>query len=214
MADPKKPYSPTPFQTPSSLSSFTVPLTTYLSTVRSPSGSALEGIGTGCVLIDPRTAKVLLLQRAPHDSMPLRWEVPGGAVDEEDASVLQGAARELFEEAGLVAARFLGAVGGQEEDGPPLVEEFFTRRGRRVGKITFLVEVAESTSRQLADGGADGDIVVTLDPNEHAAFLWVGEDEARAKKTAGGMEIEFTTERQADRVLEAFNLWRKFEDNR
>ncbi len=40
--------------------------------------------------------KLLLLQRAAHDSMPLHWEVPGGAVDDEDESVLpRPSARDL-----------------------------------------------------------------------------------------------------------------------
>jgi 8-oxo-dGTP pyrophosphatase MutT (NUDIX family) len=49
--------------------------------------------------------RLLLMQRAASDSLPLLWEVPGGALDPEDPTVLHGAARELWEEAGLATKK-------------------------------------------------------------------------------------------------------------
>lgn len=65
----------------------------------------LDGLATGAVVFNPE-GKVFVLRRASHDSMPNRGEVPGGAVDAEDPTILHGAARELMEEAGLEATRF------------------------------------------------------------------------------------------------------------
>ncbi|KAM0518088.1 hypothetical protein ACHAPE_004493 [Trichoderma viride] len=53
-----------------------------------------DGIGTSAFVFDAQN-RVLLVQRAAHDSMPNLWEAPGGAVDAEDASVLHGCAREM-----------------------------------------------------------------------------------------------------------------------
>jgi 8-oxo-dGTP pyrophosphatase MutT (NUDIX family) len=144
--------------------------------------------------------------------MPLCWEVPGGAVDDEDASVLHAAARELFEEAGLVATRFVAAVTG----GGDAPEEFHTRSGRRMGKVSFLVDVAGAPGQPEqpglvaggVGGGGDGGggIRVTLDPNEHVAYLWVTEEEARARR-AGDVEIIYTRQAQEDAILDAFRVW-------
>lgn len=159
-----------------------------------PTPSPGPGPGAEAVVEEEAPPRLLLVQRAPHDSMPLHWEVPGGAVDADDESVVHGAARELFEEAHLVATHFAAAVVGG--DAP---EEFFTRAGRRMGKISFLVDV--SGARE------PGGVQVTLDPNEHVAFLWVTEEEARARR-AGDVDIAYTRQAQEDAVIRAFQVWR------
>ncbi|KOS16769.1 hypothetical protein ESCO_004652 [Escovopsis weberi] len=58
-----------------------------------------------------REPRILLLRRAPEDSYPLSWELPGGSVDATDRSVLHAAARELWEETGLAARHFRACVG-------------------------------------------------------------------------------------------------------
>jgi len=63
-----------------------------------------DGLATGALVFNPQN-KILLVQRAATDSMPNKWEIPGGAADEEDPSLLHACARELWEEAGLVATR-------------------------------------------------------------------------------------------------------------
>ncbi|KAI8948254.1 NUDIX hydrolase domain-like protein [Xylaria longipes] len=81
------------------VANFNVPLGAYLET--SP---ALQGVCVGAFVFDD-VDRLLLVQRAPTDSYPLRWEVPGGAIDAEDESILHGLARELWEETGLRARR-------------------------------------------------------------------------------------------------------------
>ena len=47
--------------------------------------------------------RALLVRRAAWDSLPGRWELPGGKVDR-DEPVLEGLAREVEEETGLMLA--------------------------------------------------------------------------------------------------------------
>lgn len=46
---------------------------------------------------------------------------------------------------------------------------------------------------------------VKLDPKEHVDFLWVNEEEARLGK-CGDVEIKYTSDRQKQIVLGAFEL--------
>ena len=179
-------------------------------------GSADDGSATASQSQGPR---VLLIQRAPQDSMPLHWETPGGGCDDDDTSVLHACARELREEAGLTAT----AVGplvrcsaaGVDEGGAPgsltrtpggpergevMGAHFFhTRRGKLVCKFYFVVDVP---STQLAQ--------VTLDPAEHVKFVWASEEEVLNQRMNGadGISLMFTTTEQRSVILEAFRLWK------
>ncbi|RYP51410.1 hypothetical protein DL768_003279 [Monosporascus sp. mg162] len=148
---------------------------------------------------DAQERRILLLQRAPTDSMPLRWEVPGGACDHEDETLLHAAARELWEESGLRAASIEALVfsGSGTGTGTGVIDRdvFFSRRGLRLRKFSFVV-------------GVKGPANVRLDPAEHAAFLWVTEEEARRGR-CGDVALEFTTPRQREVVLEAFKMMRE-----
>ena len=221
---------------PSISSRFLLPVKTYLerySTVTYKSSSyTIAGVGSGAIVITTslapqphasgtqRQPRVLLIRRAAHDSMPNRWETPGGAVDDDDPTILHGVARELFEEAGLRAVGIEGFVG--EDEGGFV---FMTSRGRLVSKMSFLVTVD-------VDEGTDG---VKLDANEHSDYCWATEEECRKgqlrrkKKTwkepedasdgAGAsrtpdeedehMDIQFTTQDQKAIVLLGFELWNK-----
>ena len=46
--------------------------------------------------------RLLLVQRAAHDTYPLHQEIPGGMVDATDATISDALARELSEETGMV----------------------------------------------------------------------------------------------------------------
>lgn len=159
---------------------------------------------TGALVFSKVTGpdRILLIQRAAHDSMPLRWEIPGGACDDEDATLFYGLARELWEEAGLRLKRVVRQVGAEST--------FFTRRGLPVVKITFETEVEGSST-------PDGLAEVTLDANEHVRFLWATEDECRLGKVAvlgksgehEAVNIEFTTKAQKSIILLGFQLRRE-----
>jgi 8-oxo-dGTP pyrophosphatase MutT (NUDIX family) len=187
------------FTSDPSTSSFAVSAQTYLS--NHPS-AYYQYIATGALVFDrsspsssPPGPRILLIQRAEGDSMPGRWEIPGGGCDDDDASILHAVARELWEEAGLQAARVGPLVG------TPHV--FVSRSGKLVGKFNFLVEAA---GEPTADGRWD----VTLDPVEHQRFVWASEEEVRARRAVGGdVELSFTARHLEETVLEAFRLRRE-----
>ena len=112
--------------------------------------------------------------------------------------------RELWEETGLRAVEIGAEVGlgvgvrSLDPDGQKHV--FFTRSGRRVGKVCFLVGVER-------DG--DGGLVVRLDEHEHQAFCWASEEECRARRLEGVGEIRFTSREQEEIILEGFRLMKE-----
>lgn len=126
--------------------------------------------------------------------MPNKWEIPGGGVDASDPSILHGLVREVWEETGLRSRSVERLVGGEEGS------IFLTRRGLRVVKFEFEVVVEDGE-----DG--EGGLQVMLDEREHQRFLWVGEEDVRAKMVCG-VGIEFTTGRQEEVILEGFRLRR------
>ncbi|KAK5165703.1 uncharacterized protein LTR77_008626 [Saxophila tyrrhenica] len=191
MAQPADPLAKTNFTFADSLSPYNVSMKAWLT--QSNRQNELNGIATA-IVISSSENKVLLVQRAAHDSMPGRWEVPGGAVDEEDPTILHAAARELVEEAGLVAAHFTRVVSEKAGLDPGYV--FSNRAGTATWcRLTFAVEV-ESCER------------VTLDPNEHQAHVWATEQEVRDQRVEG-LEIPITTNSVQATILEAFRLKRE-----
>lgn len=109
----------------------------------------------------------LLIQRAPTDVGALAWEYPGGAC-ERDETIMEGTARELFEESGLIT-RSIDALLDEHE----LPEELLTEDAPSKWKFfSFLVEI-ESTE------GKDVKKMVKLDPKEHCAFIWATEEDVR-----------------------------------
>lgn len=71
----------------------------------------------------------------------------------------------------------------------------FVDGGKRWRLITFEAEV---------DGG-DGEAPppVTLDPEEHVAYLWATEEEVRARR-CGDVELDFAFKEFADMIMGAF----------
>ncbi|KAK0724155.1 NUDIX hydrolase domain-like protein [Lasiosphaeris hirsuta] len=176
-----------------SLAEWAVPSAVWLSTNQArltALGHKLSGLASGVVVFDA-AGRVLVMQRASTDSMPDRWEVPGGGVDATDASVVAGAARELWEEAGLVATRFRGLVtegpGGRE------LQVFPNRnRTRWYCRFAFVADVESCDA-------------VALDPNEHQAYAWATEGEIREERV-GGRETPITVPEMKLLILEAFRL--------
>jgi 8-oxo-dGTP pyrophosphatase MutT (NUDIX family) len=150
-----------------------------------------ELLATGAIVHDHSNPKrILLVQRAATDTMPNLWETPGGGCDEEDQSILHSVARELWEETGMKATKIGPLVGNGYI--------FHTRRGRVVGKFSFLVDVETEV---------DGNLVVRLDPNEHQNYLWVTEEEVKARKV-NDIDLAFTISRQEETILQAFEVLR------
>ncbi|KAF4453965.1 nudix protein [Fusarium austroafricanum] len=135
-----------------------------------------DSLATGALVFDAHN-RILLLQRAPDDSMPNKWEVPGGACDDSDDSVLYGCARELWEEAGLELRHIRHVIPDGMGGKPGAV--FTNRTGKRFYcKFSFEVDVVNTG-------------VVKLDPKEHRDFVWATEDEVKAQRI-GEREIPLT----------------------
>jgi len=183
-------HDPTPgFEADESLAQWTVPAKEWLST----HDKHWDGIASFNLVFNDRN-QVLIVQRASHDSMPNLWEAPGGAVDAEDVSILHGAARELREEASLVARRFNHSVS--EGPGLPPGQVFTNRTGTRVYcRFAFDVDVVDVNA-------------VKLDPHEHQDFAWATEEEIREQKM-GERPIPSTHEGTRKLFLEGFRLRRE-----
>lgn len=147
-------------------------------------------IATGALVfdtIDPITPRILLLQRSAEDSMPNRWEIPGGGCDDEDESILHAVARELWEEAGLKASHIGPSVGD-----PHL---FSSRSGKQICKFNFVVKAETNT---------EGRFEAKLDPEEHQRFVWASEAEVRTRKVKD-VDLDFTTQELVITVLQGLD---------
>lgn len=179
------------FSTHPSVQSFAVSSKKYLG---DRDNLNFESVATGAVVLDDFRAdnpRILLIQRSASDSFPNRWEVPGGACDDEDESILHGVARELWEESGLVATK-IGPIASD-------VHRLVTRSGRQVGKYTFFVEAEKDSNNSTFN--------VKLCPEEHQRFVWATEDQVKALKV-DDIDLEFTTPEQAALVQNAFEIRR------
>lgn len=200
-------HPPMGFKYPQSLARFNVPYEDLLATLNSTLATPLDGLATGAIVFktypDDPQPRILLVQRAASDSMPNRWEIPGGAVDPGE-TILAGAAREVLEESGLVVNEIVELVEQLEHDDWETVEGgylFKTRRQARIVKFTFVVEVKDVNA-------------LKLDPNEHQDFVWAAEEECRAKSVSrteenelgkGSVDLKFTTDAQEEAVFKAFS---------
>ncbi|KAK1690014.1 NUDIX hydrolase domain-like protein [Colletotrichum godetiae] len=181
---------------PPSLEPYNVPATTWLTT----NSKSWDGLATGALVFSASTNKILLLQRAAHDSMPLRWETPGGAADPEDASLFAACARELWEEAGLEAGEIVRVVSEGEEREPGSV--FTNRSGTRLFcRFAFEVRVRE-------DGEKGVEERVRIDPEEHCDYVWASEEEVRMERVRE-RQIPITNGQMARLILDGFRRRRE-----
>ncbi|EPE04621.1 nudix domain-containing protein [Ophiostoma piceae UAMH 11346] len=185
-----------------SLQPFNVSPQTWLTT----NDKHFAGLAVAAVVFDDKD-RVLLVQRAAHDSMPNKWEVPGGAADQDGDTLLGGAARELWEEAGLIATRFTRIVpqpavapdeGAVTSPAPAYPDHpgsvFSNRSGSKIMvRFAFQAEVESCAP-------------VVLDPEEHQDYVWATEAEVRAGVTTDGRLIPATVPATRAFILEAFRL--------
>lgn len=175
---------------------------------------SIHHLMTGALVTNAQ-GQVLLLRRAPHDSWPLKWEIPGGCVDDEDVNIVAAAVRELWEETGLRAkmvkapVRLVPADQAGElpvdvlETKLEMIGDFLIFRVKEVvwGKLAVWIDVESYDAVKICD-------------DEHVEFAWVTEQEARERKFSDGRELDFTSEGVRRNVLEGFRLWREERDTK
>ncbi|OJJ45084.1 hypothetical protein ASPZODRAFT_17995 [Penicilliopsis zonata CBS 506.65] len=148
------------------LTEFNVPLSTFLRS------RPFTHVAVGAYIYSSKEGEktVLLLQRSESDSYPLHWEGPGGACEEDDESMLSGAAREITEETGLHVRRFEDVISLDEW------EDVKHGAARRFCKIVFLARVCEDSHQGWEEER------VLLDPKEHRAFVWATEADVQGDR--------------------------------
>ncbi|KAJ4154802.1 hypothetical protein LMH87_000078 [Akanthomyces muscarius] len=145
-------------------------------------------IAASVLVVDlpPRSKpRILLLQRAADDDDPNLWEPPGGACEDDDHSILYGAARELREETGLEAACFMAQAGEPH---------FYTLDdGKKVCQFNFLA-IPEL------------DKTISLDREEHQRFVWATREQVeRGRVEEQGIDLKFTRKEVLRTILSGFD---------
>ncbi|KAI0466536.1 hypothetical protein F4859DRAFT_497113 [Xylaria cf. heliscus] len=160
--------------------------------------------------------ETLLLRRAPSDSFPLKWEIPGGTADPSvDRSIIEVAVRELLEETQLRPRRLLGTVGlglphgvpnltlaGEAEDAKMDAESnvcLLRVKGLIWAVVTFIADIEDEQAK------------VVLQEDEHIEWAWVTELEVQKRKFGKEpeKELEFVSEAMRLIVAEGFGLRKK-----
>lgn len=122
--------------------------------------------------------------------MPGKWEIPGGSAEPEDKNLLFSAARELWEETGLVATSVKRLI--PEGDVPEMGYAFRDEiRGISFCRFSYEVEV------ESCEG-------VKLDPTEHQVFVWASREEVE-RGIVGGLEVVPTDASMRELIMAAFN---------
>ncbi|KAL2108484.1 hypothetical protein VUR80DRAFT_3761 [Thermomyces stellatus] len=148
-------------------------------------------IASTCVF--DRFNRLLLIQRSATDGWPLMWEIPGGSVDATDKTVVHAAARELREEAGLTATRFVACVDDFGEGRAPHVwEDDDPDKDWLWCRLAFVVEVE----------GTEG---VVLDEREHRDLVWASEEDVKEERAAD-RELKFVTPQMKEILLASFRV--------
>ncbi|KAB8228783.1 NUDIX hydrolase [Aspergillus alliaceus] len=184
------------FSIPPHLDEFNTPLSTFIASKPQWTNFVVGGLVFSRATpnaqkgkIEKSEPRVLLLQRAPTDSLPGYWEGPGGGCEESDESILAAVVREVVEESGFHVSRIVDLVGVEEWTKESNGTMLFAV------KFTFLVEVYEAQG-VLGEGAAEteeeekkvdvgGEAVrwwedrVRLAPGEHSAFEWATEEQVK-----------------------------------
>ncbi|KAK3192275.1 hypothetical protein K4F52_001488 [Lecanicillium sp. MT-2017a] len=194
--DPNGPVAPLAhFTTDAANRCFQVSVATHLA-----ANPQFDAVAVGALVfrtspLQDSPRELLLIQRADNEFFPSKWEIPGGACDLEDCTILHGLARELWEESKLklVHVRQQVGLGGTAELAPSVKGAAFrTPGGVRVIKYSFIVDAVDL-----------GNII--LNPTEHQKYLWITENEFQQRCSADA-KLEFTTEQQIATIAEAFRL--------
>lgn len=145
------------------------------------------------------THLMLIIQRALNDSFGGYWDFPGGSLEPEDQTLLDGVAREVFEETGLHVSKIRDLVR---------VDEWIEPKSLGVaGKWSFVVDVHEAADT------VEWEEKIRLDPMEHVNWLWVDEEEiaeSARPRNSGSVPYAFVGV-QGETAWEAFKVYLRLE---
>lgn len=187
------------FTYPASIERYHLPPSEYLR--QNYASNTYDIVDTRVLAFDARH-RILLLRR----EQDWCWELPGGAVTEEDGSLFLACKRQLEKASGLVARRIVTLVSEGKLEAPESTVPDQTVQGEgAVVRIGFEVEIARKGD------SSDGDVRfgrgpdVSLDVKEHNAFLWA----SKAVLLAGGveqvgLELQFTDDGTRELILDGF----------
>ncbi|CAI4214501.1 unnamed protein product [Parascedosporium putredinis] len=192
-----------PFSIPADLLPFTEPLPVFRSKEHPFISLPFTHYIASSLVFEPNEGRLLIVQRSATDYGAHMWELPGGTVDPHE-SVLEG---RRGTPRGVWTAVDVGEMRRRTARPAPLRrfrDCLRPRAGQAFGggrpeentlwcRIAFMVEV-EDYAR------------VTLDPEEHQAYLWVTETEVRTMRTQAGRELEFASEPMRATMLEGFRV--------
>ncbi|PKS08701.1 hypothetical protein jhhlp_004754 [Lomentospora prolificans] len=211
-----------PFAVPAGLEPFADPVAVLVSKKYTFFPRPITHFIASALVFNPE-GRLLTVQRSATDFGANLWEIPGGCVDPHE-SVLQGAARELFEEAGLKMVSVQCAVGPRAV--PPAGAVVPAGEAERLSELDISGAKYDARAGQTFDDGNPAKdwvwcrvafIVgvedcgkVVLDPVEHQAYMWLTEEEVREARR-GEKEIEFASEEMRAIMLEAFRVKRTAE---
>ncbi|EEA21498.1 hypothetical protein TMatcc_009085 [Talaromyces marneffei ATCC 18224] len=161
--------------------------------------AAMKHISSSMSGAEKTSHLMLIIQRAFDDSFGGYWDFPGGSLDPEDQTLLDGVAREVFEETGLHVSKIRDIAR---------IDEWIEPKSLGlVGKFSFVVDVHEAADTM------EWEEKIKLDPREHVKWLWVGEEEieksARLRKQRGA-PYEFVGV-QGETALEGFKVYLRLE---
>jgi 8-oxo-dGTP pyrophosphatase MutT (NUDIX family) len=173
----------TEFKVAPELSEFQVPPKQYLASLNDPK---LEVIGAGIIVLDGD--RVLLVKRSLSDTTPGLWETPGGGCEDEDSSIIMGAARELWEEAGIHISSVIGVINRPWR--------FQSRSGKNVVKFNFIAE-----AKMLPLTTSNEERIPVILSHEHEDFVWANLEEVKAER-CGNKELHFTSIEQKQIIID------------
>ena len=154
----------------------------------------IDYLAVGGLIFHPNTTtpnlpRLLLLQRANSGRVfPRVWEIPGGACETTDETILHSLVREVSEETGMRVNNIVRQVGEIE---------YLTLKGVRWAKLCFLIGVEEVTGHEAVEN-----VPVTIERSEHRASRWAS--------TTVVEDVEVMTEGQREVMRSGFGAFEEW----
>ncbi|KAH8697852.1 NUDIX domain protein [Talaromyces proteolyticus] len=151
----------------------------------------------------PQQPLMLIMQRSLSDSFGGYWDFPGGSLEPTDQTILDGVAREVFEETGFHVSKIRDLVRLDH-----WVMESKSRGIMSNAKYTFLIDVHEAADTE------DWEEKVRLDPAEHMKWAWVTREEieesAKMRRERRSEDVPYLfVGVQGDTTAEAWKIYSK-----